>query len=491
MRLAKIIATLGPASQDPDLIRNLLVSGVNIIRLNFSHGQHDVLVNIIQRVRQISQELRLPVAILGDLQGPKFRVGTFENHEPITLEFGKTIRFVASEAPGNAATITTSIPQIVEELNVGNEVLLADGLMALEVVEKVSHHELVCRVTRGGLLGEKKGINVPGLKMTNLSAMTEKDEIDARFALEQELDFVALSFVRSYQDILYLRKFIDTHIRPGQRPPQIVAKIEKPQALDEIDAIIETADAIMVARGDLGVELRPEKVPVTQKILINKANEAEKPVITATQILESMINSGTPTRAEVSDTANAVFDGSDALMLSGETAVGKYPVEAVQIMSRIIEEAESHFRQWHTRSVMDMMVMDATSEKNLKFHQAIAHAACYAARKAKTKAIVVLSFSGKMARRLSKLKPQLPIIALTPHESVCRQLSLLWGVYPLKFNATENTEETLRAAEQAILDCGLLSLNDPVVLCAGQTHLNGITNTLKIYLLGEAIQPRQ
>jgi pyruvate kinase len=491
MRLAKIIATLGPASQKPETIRNLLTAGVNIFRLNFSHGQHEILKETIATIRQTALELDIPTAILGDLQGPKFRIGELENHTPVLLEQGEIIRFTAENVPGNKAHLTTNTPQIIEELNIGDEVLMDDGNIAIQVIERISPTEIRCKVTMGGLLGEKKGINVPGLKMSNIAALTEKDKVDALFALQHDLDFIALSFVRSYHDILYLRNFIAENNPPGQIAPRIVAKIEKPQALDEIDAIIETTDAIMVARGDLGVELRQEKVPVIQKMLIGKANAAEKPVITATQMLESMIYSSTPTRAEVSDIANAVFDGTDALMLSGETAVGKYPVETVLTMARIIEEAESHYGEWHHRAEIKETTIESATDRVLKFHQAIAQAACYAARKAKTTAIVVLSYSGSMALRIAKRKPQKPIIALTPHQKIYRQLNLLWGVYPIKIVASETTDGTLLAAEQAILEHGLLAKRDPIVFCAGQTHLTGITNTLKMYLFGDVLEQYQ
>lgn len=493
MRLAKIIATIGPASQSDEMIRKLLVAGVNIVRINFSHSDLELVKTIVQRIRHISQELDLPVAILGDLQGPKFRIGELEGHRPVFLEQGTAIRFAVGEEPGDQSRITTKTPQIIEELSVGDEVLLADGLIALEVTERLSSQELVCQVTRGGLLGEKKGINVPGLKMPNISAMTEKDKRDALFALEQDLDYLALSFVRSYHDVIYLRRFLEEHLAEGQTPPLIVAKIEKPQALDEIDAIIETADAVMVARGDLGVEMRPERVPVIQKMIIEKANKAEKPVITATQILESMLQYSTPTRAEVSDVANAVFDGSDALMLSGETAVGKFPVESVEIMGRIIKEAESHYLQYRHYHATDIeeLVTNVTSNKGLKFHQAIAQAACFAARKAKTRAIVVLSFSGKMALRISSRRPQRPIIALTPSRKVYRQLNLLWGAYPLMITASETTDQTLLEAEKTILAHKYLNMRDPILFCAGQTHLSGITNTIKIYLFGDVLEQHQ
>jgi pyruvate kinase len=475
MRLAKIVATLGPASSEPEMIKSLIQAGVNVFRLNFSHAQHEALRVVIQTIRNTSQTLNLPVAILGDLQGPKFRVGEFEGHHPILLEEGKTIRFVAEKAPGNAQKITTNTPQIVEELRIGDDVLLNDGLLALRVEERISQAELVCRVISGGILGEKKGINVPGLQLKNLPALTEKDKPDALFILEQQLDFIALSFVRSASDIDYLRGFLQEHAQPGQELPMIVAKIEKPQALDEIDAIIATTDAVMVARGDLGVELKPEGVPIVQKRLIAKANAAEKPVITATQMLESMIYNSTPTRAEVSDVANAVYDGSDALMLSGETAMGKFPIESVRMMGRIIEESESHFLE-ERRSNPPAAIEGRT----YAMHEVIAQSACYAAKKARTKAIVVLSVSGQMARRISKRKPPTPILALTPQPNIFHRLCLYWGVFPLKISPLSTSSVTLQEAHQVLKTSEKLGSGDAIVFCAGKTELLDLSNTMRL-----------
>lgn len=491
MRLVKIIATLGPATQNQEMICNLLKAGVNVFRLNFSHAAHEGLKQTIEQIRRISRELDLSVAILGDLRGPKFRIGELKEHSPIQLEVGATIRFAADEAPGDQSRITTNAPQIIEELRIGDEVLLNDGAIALQVIERLSASELNCKVIIGGTLGEKKGINVPGLKVANLPALTGKDKEDALFALGQDLDYLALSFVRSARDILELRRFLQEHATSGQAIPLIVAKIEKPQALEEIDAILDVTDAVMIARGDLGVELKPERVPAVQKMLIHKANKAEKPVITATQMMESMIQNPMPTRAEVSDIANAVFDGTDALMLSAETAVGKYPVEAVQIMGRIVQESESHCKGWHQRIGMEEFMAEVSDEKALEFHQAIALGACYAAIKAKTRAIIALSHSGKMANRISKRKPQQPIIALTPNPRVCRQMNLLWGVYPLQIAASDTAEGTLQAAEQAIFRYGYLRKDDPVAFCAGQTHLEGMTNMIKIYSFGDILAQHQ
>lgn len=487
MRLAKIVATLGPGSQSPEMIAKLMDTGVNVFRLNFSHGNHDILKGVIDTIRQLSDKKCLPISILADLQGPKFRIGELVDHEPIFLEKDANVKFAVDTAPGDTSRITTSLPDIIEEVSLGDEILLNDGAIALAVIDRISPKEVICRVIHGGLLGEKKGINVPGIRLANLAALTEKDKIDAQFALEHDVDFIALSFVRSAKDIDYLRQFISDFLPLGQRQPLIVAKIEKPQALDDIDAIIEATDALMVARGDLGVELKLERVPIVQKMLIEKANLAQKPVITATQMLESMINAPVPTRAEVSDVANAVLDGTDALMLSAETAVGQYPVEAVDYMSRIIREAESSMRVLRSEGKEELSEADP-SEHAKTFHQAIAQAACYAAVQAHAKAIAVLSYSGSMAIRIAKKKPMCPIIALTPHKKVSRLLNLVGGVYPIKITAPLTSEEAVLSTETAIMENGLLSPLDPMVFCAGQTHLKGLTNSLKLYQFGEILE---
>lgn len=495
MRLAKIVATIGPASKHPEMLKSLMMAGVNVFRINFSHAIHDELPTIVSNIRQISQELGYCVSILGDLQGPKFRTGTLPNHEPIELVDGQMVDLKANREEGSSTCITTPNKELVEILTPGQLVLLADGLFVLEVTQVHAPDHVSCKVIHGGKLGEKKGINIPGLKL-NIPSLTEKDKEDARHVLKHQMDFVAMSFVQTKEDILNLRAYLEEHlpqVSPQGEIPQIVAKIERPTSLDDIDGIIDATDIIMVARGDLGVELRPEKVPVVQKMLIKKSNLAEKPVITATQMLESMINEPVPTRAEVSDVANAVFDGTDALMLSAETAAGKYPIQAVQTMAKVIVEAEENLpyegqflaalpEYRHNPQMMRPIIC------SLEFHQTIAQIAAVGAQKSTAKAIVVLSYSGNMAKRIAKQKPHCPIIALTPSERVQKQLNILWGVYPILIQQCSNSDDMLLQAERVIAEHDLVKQGDTIVFCAGQTELLGVSNTLKIYRFGEVAE---
>jgi pyruvate kinase len=486
MRLTKIIATVGPASQTPEVLETFIQLGVNVFRFNFSHGDHDGKGQVMQQVRQLSQKLNTHVAILADLQGPKIRVGKLKNGDSVPLDVGQTIRFKYSLEPGDLHCITTDVDCLVQSLSEDQVVLLDDGGMELVVLERLQDDEVLCKVVRGGLLKEKKGISVPGIHL-NIPALTDKDKEDCKFALTQGVDFVAMSFVQSHQDVEALREFIRQHLPAEQEMPHIVAKIERPQALEDLDAIIQASDAIMVARGDLGVELQPQKVPSVQKMLIQKSNEYEKPVITATQMLETMIHESMPTRAEASDIANAIFDGTDAVMLSAETASGKFPVEAVEMMGKIIEEAEKHLPPWHKPDFRETLNWHSAFSLMMPPNQAIAHSAVRISQHCKVDAIVVFSMSGNMARRVSKRKPDLFVMALTPSAQVCRRLVLLWGVYPLQIQLTENSDETLLLAEKLIQEKGYLKQNDEVVFCAGKTHLPGMTNTLKVYFLGQAI----
>lgn len=492
-RLTKIVATVGPASKDKENLKALIQAGVNVFRLNFSHAIHEEQHAIIQNIRDLGDELQTPVAILADLQGPKHRTGLLKDGVPLDLKPGQSIDLKVSKDIGTDACLTTPNPELVEVLDVGQMVLLADGTMSLEVTKVHSETHVTCKVVVGGKLGEKKGINLPGLKL-KIAALTEKDKADALFALKAGVDFMALSFVQSKDDIIELRQFLLDNCTPEMLAkatlPPIVAKIERPTSLDDIDGIIYETDAIMVARGDLGVEMSPEKVPVVQKMLIRKANAAEKPVITATQILESMIQSPVPTRAEVSDAVNAVFDGSDALMLSGETAMGQYPITCVQTMAKVMREAEAHLPEGFSKiDISRHSFSDSTRELSslcsLEFHETIAECAVVAAQRSAVQAIVVLSYSGRMARRISKRKPPCPVIALTPHTSVMRSMSLLWGVYPLLIDHCESSDEMLMSIEAVISRRDLIEHHSPVLFCAGQTAFPGISNTLKIYRFGD------
>lgn len=478
MNRVKIIATLGPASAHAEVMKSLMLAGVNVFRLNMSHSKLDQHRDNILMVRRVSESLDLPVAILADLQGPKIRTGPLKDGIPIQLTDNELVNLTCGLPVDNGKTIntiSTNCVELIDALHPQMAVLIDDGAIEMEVTQRINAQTVQCKVIQGGPLKERKGINVPDANLL-IDALTEKDRLDALFCMEMGVDYLAISFIQHAEDVRQLRTYINML---GFKAPPIIAKIEKPQALKEIDEIVAEADALMVARGDLGVELSPEKVPVVQKQLINKANQAEKPVIIATQMLESMITHLHPTRAEASDVANAVFDGADAVMLSGETAVGDHPVEVVRMMRKIIEEAELHYDSYHQKPLESSHIISPN------FYHAIAHSACYAATKSDVKAIVVLSHSGSMARRISKLKPHRMIIALTPDPQVYNQLSLLWGVHPLLIPFGPNSDETINRGESAILLHKLLEAGDSVVMCAGNTPFLGASNMLKIYRIGE------
>lgn len=472
----KIVATLGPATESPERLRQLAHAGVNVFRLNMSHGNAEDQPKRIQAIRQVIDELGMPIALLADLQGPKLRTGYLKDGKPIPLEDYSVVEFTTRTRESEPGIISTKYTELISALEPGGIILLDDGKLRLEVLEKLSEDTLKCQVVQGGILEARKGINVPGTTLP-ITALTDKDKEDVQAAVSAGVDFIALSFVQRAQDITELKAFVKGL---GYECPPVIAKIEKPQALKDIENILEEADGLMVARGDLGVELRPEEVPVAQKRLVKAANHAAKPVIIATQMLESMVHSLQPSRSDVSDIANAVFDGADALMLSGETSVGEHPIETVAMMGRIIHEAEKSIFADQDHPVEESKIVSPN------FYHAIAHTASYAARKANVKALVVYSNSGSMAQRVSKLKPLRPIIALTPNKDVYSRMALLWGVIPLIIPASQQTDAMLDNGEHAIMDRNLLKKGDSVVFCAGNTLMKGATNMLKIYSLGEA-----
>lgn len=476
MRRTKIVATLGPASRNETTMRQLIEANASVFRFNYSHAEYDELEKAYRNVRRISQELNKPVAILSDLQGPKFRVGFFEEGESIQLTQGQFVQFIYSTDKGNANTLTCNVKELVEALEINNAILLDDGNIELRVRERISPTAVRCEVINSGPLKERKGVNVPDISIP-VPAMTDKDRTDCLFALKQGTDFIALSFVQSANDVRQLRDFLTANGVPSNAMPKIVCKIEKPQAVDRIDEILAETDAIMVARGDLGVELRPEYVPSVQKMLIAKANAAGKPVITATQMLESMIKNPVPTRAEVSDVANAIFDGTDAVMLSAETASGQYPVQAFTMMDRIAREAENHMELCRNLPTPP----PTTADNQPCFPQSIARSAVLTAQQCNAKAIVVLSHSGAMATRLSKCKPNVPIITFTPDSQVYHQINLCYGTYPVQFNSIDNTDAVLRNLEQHLCAQGLINSGDTIVICAGTTPLLGMANSLRLY----------
>ncbi|GAB4272165.1 MAG: pyruvate kinase [Candidatus Rifleibacteriota bacterium] len=462
-----IVATMGPASSSKDTIKELIQNGVNVFRLNFSHGTHASHFEYIKNIREASEELNAHIGILGDLCGPKIRVGKFPNG-PVELKNGAT--FFLSEnhdLPGNEEGVGTSYPYLTKDIKPGNQVLLDDGNITLEAIE-IKEDKVFFKVLDGGILKDKKGMNMPGIPLS-IETITDKDKEDLRFMVEQNLDFVALSFVRKADDLIQLKKLAQNENL------RIIAKIEKPEALDELEKILDHCEGIMIARGDLGVELPIQQVPVIQRHILERCCKRGKPVITATQMLESMIENQRPTRAETTDVFNAIVEGSDAVMLSGETASGKHPVEAVKMMTSIALEAEKLCTR--NTELLDHLLPEV--ERNIE--EVIAHAACESAMDLNAKYIVPFTFSGNTAQYISKYHPPIPIIALTPRKETCRRLSLSWGVTPILVNEMNNTDEMITSSEKILVDKKLAEKGDIIVIVAGAPlGIKGGTNLLKI-----------
>lgn len=467
----KIVATLGPSSDSPALLDRLLEAGVNVFRLNASHGTPEKNAERIAAVRQAEKRFGTYVGVLLDLQGPKIRLGKFENG---TCELPTGCIFTITVEPllGNCERASTSYARFAKDVKAGDHVLLADGSVQMRAV-KSDGVSVRCEVLSGGVIGDNKGINLPGVQISSPS-LTAKDLTDLRAGLEAGIDLVALSFVRTAEDVRQLRLQLD-----AQAPhTPIIAKIEKPQAWENIGTILDLADGVMVARGDLGVEMALEKVPFIQKAIIRRARRRSKFVITATQMLESMIHNATPTRAEVSDVANAIYDGSDAVMLSAETSVGKHPVEAVDFMSRIAAEAEQSLR---ARGVQEIQ-----RKPNPTYAEIVADAAYHAAHDASVSAIVVFTASGSSARLISRYRPPDRIYAITPSEAVARHLTIQYGVYPILAPDVASTDEMLNLSDALLRDRGSLKDGDSVVFVAGQPiGRPGTTNMMKLHRIGE------
>ncbi len=461
----KIVATLGPASQKPDVLREMIKAGATTIRLNFSHGSHEVHEQSIRLIRQTAYELAQPVAILQDLQGPKIRLGKFKQGD-IILKPGDPFILTSNPVECNSEISSISYEYLAEEVPVGSRILLDDGKVEMLVEEvKIAAKELYCRVVVGGVLSSNKGVNFPGVYLS-IKALTDKDKQDLMFGLDRGVDWVALSFVRNPQDIQEIKEIISN---AGKTVP-VIAKIEKHEAIEQMQEVLSLCDGVMVARGDLGVELPPEDVPILQKRLIATANQLGIPVITATQMLDSMANNPRPTRAEVSDVANAILDGTDAVMLSNETAVGKYPVEAVSTMAAIAQRIE---REEFTAKNYPV---NKSSIPN-----AISAAVSQIAQQLDVAAIMTLTKTGATARNVSKFRPQKPILAITPHVSVARQLQLVWGVKPLLVLDLANNTETFEAALNVAQEKELLSNGDLVVMTAGTLQgVSGSTDLIKV-----------
>jgi pyruvate kinase len=474
MRKAKIVATLGPASHSPERLRELILAGMDVARVNMSHGTHEQHAATIKSARGVAAELNRPLAILLDLSGPKIRTGLLRDHEPLQLRAGETLTITTREVVGENGVVSTSYKHLPQDVSIGNRILLADGLIELRV-EQVSAADVVCRVVNGGELGEKKGINLPGVKLSTPS-LTEKDHADLRFGIAEQVDYVALSFVRSARDCIGAKTLIE--FLGGNIP--LIAKIEKREALDDLDRIIEACDGVMVARGDLGVEASVESVPFYQKQIIAKANAAEKIVITATQMLESMTHEPRPTRAEASDVANAILDGTDSVMLSAETAVGDYPVEAVETMARIISFTETSCLEIdrHRESIF----ANQTGTEG----RAIAEAAVFAAQEIRAPLIIVFSKSGTMARHLAALRPKQRIIAFTPHERTRNALSAVWGLEPRLLDFGCRSFELLSRADAELTRLGLVERGQMVVAMAGRLpEQQSLSSMMKLHRVGE------
>ncbi|MCS7192141.1 MAG: pyruvate kinase [Armatimonadetes bacterium] len=470
MRRTKIVTTIGPATMDEEKLRAILKIGVDVIRINCSHGTLEQHRKIAETARKISLELGKHVALLWDLQGPRIRVT--ELKQPIEIEEGSEIILTAEPDRAELTIIPVEAPYIATSVKPGQKVLIDDGRIELDVVH-TDGVRVKCKVLRGGTVKSRKGVNLPGAKLA-VPILSEEDLRDLRNGIQVGTDFVAMSFVRSAEDIETLRTAIQAH---GADVP-IIAKLERPEAVENLDEILQVADGVMVARGDLGVEMPPEEVPIIQKQIIAKANRKFVPVITATQMLESMMESPRPTRAEASDVANAILDGTDAVMLSGETAVGKYPLEAVTIMQRIICAAELDLLRRRS-------VYEGRAEGELTIAHAISDAACLAAEDVNAKFIVVFTKSGFTALLVSKRRPKTPIIAFTPDEKVQRRLNLLWGVNPKFLPFVKSTDELLNLVDERLIAEGLAQKGDVVVIIAGiPVPAKGQANFLKIHQVG-------
>jgi pyruvate kinase len=469
-RRAKIVCTLGPATSSRKMIERLVGAGMDVARLNFSHGTHAEHARRMALVRRASAKYEKPIGILADLQGPKIRTGALEGGLPVRLRSGRRLTITTKTIAGTADRLSTTFRGLPAAVRKGDRILLSDGEIALRVIA-VRRGEVICQIENGGVLKEHQGINLPGVKL-DVPSLTPKDRKDLEFALELGADFIALSFVRTAADVREAKAAI---ARAGKNTP-VIAKLEKPEAIDNLGEILDIADGVMVARGDLGVEMNPEKVPVVQKEIILRARNALIPVITATQMLDSMEKNPRPTRAEASDVANAVFDGSDALMLSGETAVGDYPIESVKMMDRIIREAES--------SVMEMPRPARFGE--LRIGEVVAESICHAAEELRMSVVAVFTESGFSGRLVSKYRPRSPIVGFSPNQDTRRRLSLYWGVLPRRIHSIRTIDRLAETTEARLREERLAKRGDIVGIVAGTPlGARGSTNLMRLMQIGE------
>jgi pyruvate kinase len=477
LRKAKILITLGPASREPEIVEQLIAAGANGVRINMSHGTHEEKAEDVKRARAAAEKLGRPIAVLVDLSGPKIRTGELKRDQPVRLVPGSVFTITTRAVVGDDQQVSTNYHDLPRVVQKGTRMLLDDGALSL-IVESTTDTDVVCKVIDGGVLGERKGINLPGVALP-IDSLTEKDRVDLKWAVEQKADYIALSFVRRASDCERAKKLIKD--AGGDAP--LIAKIEKAEAIDHLNEIIAAADGLMVARGDLGVETSVELVPVYQKRIIEKSIEAGKMVITATQMLQSMVTNPRPTRAEASDVANAVWDGTDCVMLSNETATGAYPTATVAMMARIIESAESGAHEPHDRSA------EWARRQSGRVSRALCEAAAFASVEMGTKVTAVFTDSGLMARRLSSLRHVQRIIALTHRPDVLSELALIWAVEPLLVSKAGSTEEMLKIGEQRLLDARIVEKGEVIVMMAGRLSGLGLSSSVTIFTVGGNLGP--
>ena len=455
MRKTKIVCTMGPNTNSKEMMKKLVENGMDVARFNFSHGDHEEQKMRMDLLKEVRKELKVPVAILLDTKGPEIRTGELKDHKKVTLKENQTFVLTTSEVEGDNERVSITYKGLPQDVTAGGQILIDDGLICLEVQETTGT-EIVCRVINGGELGEKKGINVPNVSI-KLPNLTEKDKSDLLFGIEQGIDFVAASFIRNAEAIYEIKDLLREN---GGEGIDVIAKIENAEGVENIDSIIDAADGVMVARGDLGVEIPASDVPHVQKIIIEKCNHKYKPVITATQMLDSMIRNPRPTRAEVSDVANAIYDGTDAVMLSGETAQGKYPVEAVQMMAKIAESSEQFLKFDMYRDTKALLGKQNVSS-------AVGFAAVTMVERLNASCIVTPTMSGQTARVISNLRPSVPIYGVTPNERTRRKMQLYWGVKPITGYEEDSTENIISHAMYMVVREGLVHKGEMVIFTAG------------------------
>lgn len=472
MRKTKIICTLGPSTDKGDVLKQLILSGMDVARFNFSHADHEEHLSRFTKIKQLREELNIPVATLLDTKGPEIRLGNFKDDKKIELNEGQTFTLTTRDVEGDETQVSISYPNLIYDIEVGTTILIDDGLIEMQVIE-MNPTDIICKVKNNGIVSSKKGVNVPGIHLS-MPYVSDKDRDDILFGIKHGYDYIAASFVRSAQDILEIKKILKKH----NSQTKIIAKIENYEGINNIDEIIKVADGIMIARGDMGVEIPYEEVPVLQKMIIKKVYNSGKPVITATQMLDSMIKNPRPTRAETTDVANAIYDGTSAIMLSGETASGKYPVEALKTMVRIAIRAEEDIDYKKRFYIRDEV-------QNPDITDAISRATVTTAHDLNAKMIVTVTTSGKTARMVSRYRPACPIVACTTDSMVCRQLNLAWGVKPLLIAVEHDTFELFDHAMEAVEKAGHITRGELAILTAGvPLGISGTTNILKVQIAG-------